>query len=159
MRRKDREILDTQFIDKILNDAVYGNLGLCDNGEPYVIPMNYAWSDNKIWLHCANEGRKLDIMKVNSKVCFQVSGEAELIFSEEDACRSGMYYSSVIILGNASIIEEHEEKSAALEKLMQHFSKGFSHKFTQEETSRVTIISINPESITCKARVKQAPNN
>ena len=156
MRRKDREILDKQFIDKILNDAVYGNLGLCDNGEPYVIPMNYAWSNNKIWLHCAKEGRKLDIIKVNPKVCFQVSGESELIYSSEEACRSGMYYSSVIILGIASIMEEHEEKSAALEKLMQHFSKDFSYKFSQEETNRIAIISINPESITCKARQKQA---
>jgi nitroimidazol reductase NimA-like FMN-containing flavoprotein (pyridoxamine 5'-phosphate oxidase superfamily) len=153
MRRKDREILDPQFIDKVLNDAIHGNLGLCDNGEPYVIPMNYAWSDNKIWLHCANEGRKLDIIRVNPKVCFQVSAETELVIAEEP-CRSGMKYSSVVISGVASIIEEHEEKSSALLRIMQHFTKDFSHKFTQEETNRVTIISIKPDKITCKARLK-----
>jgi len=153
MRRKDREITDALFIEKVLNDSVYGSLGLCDNGEPYVVPMSYAWSDNKLWFHCANEGRKLDIIRANPKVCFQVTGVTEPIVAE-DACRSGMLYSSVIILGTASIIEEHEEKSAALEKLMQHFSKEFSHKFSQEETNRVTIISIKPDKITCKARLK-----
>jgi nitroimidazol reductase NimA-like FMN-containing flavoprotein (pyridoxamine 5'-phosphate oxidase superfamily) len=153
MRRQDREITDTQFIDKVLNDSIYGNLGLCDDGEPYVIPMNYAWSDNKIWLHSANEGRKLNIIRVNPKVCFQVSSGTELVVAEKP-CDYGMVYSSVIILGIATIIEEYEEKSVALEKIMRHFSKNVLHKFTQEEANRVTIISIKPDKITCKARIK-----
>lgn len=153
MRRKDREITDVQFIEKVLNDSVYGSLGLCDNGEPYVVPISYAWSDNKLLFHCAKEGRKLDIIRANPKVCFQVTGNSEPIIAEEP-CRSGMLYSSVIIFGEASIIEEYEEKSEALEKIMQHFSKEFSHKFSQEETNSVTIISIKPDKITCKARLK-----
>ncbi|MCL1941681.1 MAG: pyridoxamine 5'-phosphate oxidase family protein [Synergistaceae bacterium] len=153
MRRKDREVTDPQFIGKVLNNALHGNLGLCDNGEPYIVPMNFAWSDNKIWLHCATEGRKLDIIRANPKVCFQVSADAELKTAEEP-CEYGMYYSSVVIFGTASIMERYEEKAAGLEKLMQHFSKDFSHKFTEDETRRVCVISIEPREITCKARVK-----
>ena len=153
MRRQDREITDKQFIDKVLNDSVYGNLGLCDNGEPYIIPMNYAWSDNIIWLHSANEWRKLEIIRVNPNVCFQVSAHTELSIAEKP-CDYGMVYSSVIIFGKASIIEEYVEKSSALEKIMRHFSSNFTHKFTQEETNRVAIISIKPDKITCKARLK-----
>jgi nitroimidazol reductase NimA-like FMN-containing flavoprotein (pyridoxamine 5'-phosphate oxidase superfamily) len=65
-----------------------------------------------------------------------------------------MFYSSVIISGEASIIEDYAEKSTALTKLMQHFSKGFSHRFTQEETDSVTIICIEPDKIACKARIQ-----
>ena len=153
MRRKDREVTDPKFIDKVLNEALYGNLGLSDNGKPYIVPMNYAWSENKIWLHSAIEGRKLDIIRANPKVCFQVSADTELI-TAENPCNYGMFYSSVVIFGTASIIEEHEAKSAALEKLMQHLSKDFSYKFSEEETKRICIISIEPDEITCKARVK-----
>ena len=153
MRRKDREVTDPKFIDEVLNKALYGNLGLCDNGEPYIVPINFAWSDNKIWLHCATEGRKLDIIRANPKVCFQVSADAELI-TAENPCNYGMFFSSVVIFGTASIIEDYETKSAALENLMRHLSKDFSYKFTVEETKRVCIISIKPDEITCKARVK-----
>jgi len=153
MRRKDREILDEQFIEKVLKDSIYGNLGLCDDGAPYVVPMNYVWSDNKIWLHCASEGRKLDIIRTNPKVCFQVSVETELVTSE-NPCSYGMFYSSVMIFGIASIIEEHEEKSKVLGEILQRYSNKIPHQFTQEETKRVTVISIKPDNITCKARLK-----
>jgi len=154
MRRKDREIVDEQFIEKVLNDSVYGALGLCDDGAPYVVPMNFAWSENKIWLHCATEGRKLEIIRANPKVCFQVSAETEMV-TADNPCGYGMYYSSVMIFGIASIIEVHEEKSKALGKIMQHYSENVTHQFTQEETQRVTVISITPDKITCKARLKQ----
>jgi len=153
MRRKDREVTDPHFIENVLNGVLYGNLGLCDNGKPYIVPMNYAWSGSKIWLHCAAEGRKLDIIRSNPKVCFQVSADTELI-TADNPCGYGMFYSSVIIWGTASIIEEHETKSMALGKLMRHFSKDFSHKFTEEQTKNICIISIEPEEITCKARIK-----
>ena len=153
MRRKDREILDEQFIEKVLNDSIYGNLGLCDEGAPYVVPMNYAWSDNKIWLHCANEGRRLEIIRANPRVCFQVSAETEIVTSE-NPCNFGMFYSSVMIFGIASIIEEHEEKSKALVAILHHYSEKIPHQFTQDETKRVTVISIKPDKITCKARLK-----
>jgi len=153
MRRKDREVTDPQFIENVLNKTLYGNLGLCDNGESYIVPMNYAWSDNKIWLHCATEGRKLDIIRANPKVCFQVITDTELITA--NAPRNyGMYYSSVIIFGTASIVEGHEAKALALVKLVSHFQKDFSHEFKEEETKGVCIISIEPDEITCKARIK-----
>ncbi|MCL2767527.1 MAG: pyridoxamine 5'-phosphate oxidase family protein [Synergistaceae bacterium] len=153
MRRKDREVTDPQFIENVLNKALYGNLGLSDNGEPYIVPMCYAWSENKVWFHCANEGRKLDIIRVNPKVCFQVSADTELI-TAENPCNYGMYYSSVVIFGTASILDDNESKSAALVRLMRHFRKGFTYNFTEEEMRDICIISIEPYEITCKARVK-----
>jgi nitroimidazol reductase NimA-like FMN-containing flavoprotein (pyridoxamine 5'-phosphate oxidase superfamily) len=116
--------------------------------------VNYAWSDGKIWLHCATEGRKLDIIRANPKVSFQVTADTELEIAE-NPCSYGIYYSSVEIFGTASIIEGHEAKAGALLEIMRHFSKDFSYEFTEAMTKNICVISIEPNEITCKAKVKQ----
>lgn len=153
MRRKDREVTDQKIIDSILSSAVHGHLGMCDDGEPYVLPMNYAWSDGIIIMHCAKEGRKLDILAKNPKVCFQVDDRTSVVESEKP-CGWGMLYACVIIVGTASIVHDPAKKAEALSKIMQHFKPDFSHTFTPDETASVCIIEIIPEKITCKAREK-----
>ena len=58
MRRKDRELTDGAEMDEILDKALVGHLGLCDEGEPYVLPMNFAVLKGALYLHCAREGRQ-----------------------------------------------------------------------------------------------------
>lgn len=153
MRRKDREITDPRFINSILGSAVHGHLAMCDDGKPYVVPMNFAWSEGSIWLHCAKEGRKLDVMAKNPNVCFQVDDKTSVVESER-ACGWGMLYACVIVFGTASIIEDETKKGTALLSLMRHFKPDFNHVFTKEEINSIAIIEIKPNEITCKAREK-----
>lgn len=152
MRRNDREITDKNAIDRILSAAAHGHLGLCDGDEPYVVPMNFAWNEGKIYLHCAREGRKLDIIKNNPKVCFQVDSDTKVVEGEK-TCGWGMLYSCVIIVGMARLVEDEAQKGFALECLMKHFKPDFDHKFTSEEINSVAIIEIAPEKISTKARI------
>ena len=74
MRRKDKEITDKNEIEDILTTVMVGRLGTCSNGIPYITPVNFTYDreTSKIFLHCANEGRKLENIRVNPNVCFEV---------------------------------------------------------------------------------------
>lgn len=67
VRRKDKEITNRAEIEGILKKAFICHLGLSDGDLPYVVPMNYGYEDGHIYLHCATEGKKLDIIKKNNK--------------------------------------------------------------------------------------------
>ncbi len=68
MRRKDKEMIDEKEMLSIIDKAIICRVGMCWQDEPYVIPMNFGYQDNYIYLHSAREGRKLDILRNNDKV-------------------------------------------------------------------------------------------
>ena len=77
MRRRDREVTDSNEIIHILDTGKVLHLGLVDQGKPYIVPMNYGYileGDKLVfYLHGALEGRKLDIVRNNSIVAFRLS--------------------------------------------------------------------------------------
>jgi len=79
-----------------LNKAKICRLALSDNNKPYVIPMNFGFREDYLYLHSAHEGKKkIDILRKNNNVCFEVDMETELMTLEK-ACGCGMKYLSVI---------------------------------------------------------------
>ena len=83
MRRRDREVTDSNEIIHILDTGKVLHLGLVDQGKPYIVPMNYGYilEGNKLvfYLHGALEGRKLDIIRNNSDCCVQIECDAATI--------------------------------------------------------------------------------
>jgi nitroimidazol reductase NimA-like FMN-containing flavoprotein (pyridoxamine 5'-phosphate oxidase superfamily) len=72
--------------------------------EPCVVPLNFVYYDGRIFFHCAKEGKKLDNIKNNQKVCFEVD-ELTGIKDAEKSCDFGAYYRSVIVFGETRIID------------------------------------------------------
>ncbi|GAH17704.1 unnamed protein product, partial [marine sediment metagenome] len=95
MRRKDKEIADEKAMVSIVEKAIVCRVAMCWQDEPYVVPMSFGYRDNCIYLHSAREGRKLDILRNNDKVCIEFDIGVELIQSHE-ACKSSMKYKSVL---------------------------------------------------------------
>ena len=73
MRRKDKEITDPAQVYDVVKRARFCRIAMCDGDEPYVFPVNYGYSEGVLYVHSAPEGRKLDILERNDRVCFQVS--------------------------------------------------------------------------------------
>lgn len=121
MRRKDREVTDIDEIKNILNVCKTASVAMIDENMPYVVPLSYGYElkDDRLvlYFHCAKEGRKLEILKRNPKVCFAVFQEGEPLYAETAPCNSGYYYSSVIGDGIASFIEDSAKKRHALQKM------------------------------------------
>ena len=82
MRKAQREITDPAEIRAIMTEAQVCRLGMCDGPEPYVVPMNYGLGEGCLYLHCAFEGRKIEILKVNPRVCFEMDLLREIRRSE-----------------------------------------------------------------------------
>ena len=148
MRRKEKEITDMAEIEQILSRAFVCRLGLCENGRPYVVPLCFGYKDNALYFHCAKEGKKLDIIRKNNNVCFEVDTDYQVIKAEQ-ACKFTMRYKSVIGFGKAMVIEDAEAKRRGLDIIMQQFSKG-PFEYPEEDLKKTAAIKVEIESMTGK---------
>ena len=146
MRREDRKVTDIRGINEILLRCKTCHIAMVDDGEPYVVPLSYGYrivGENvlELYFHSASEGRKLDILKRNDSVCFEISYEGEPIRSETP-CDSGYYYASVIGFGKAVFIEgAADEKREALSIMFRH-QTGKDVTFTDEQAGSVCVFKI-----------------
>jgi nitroimidazol reductase NimA-like FMN-containing flavoprotein (pyridoxamine 5'-phosphate oxidase superfamily) len=128
MRRKDREIKDAKELEEILRKADVCRIAFAVNGIPYIVTMNfgYVWKDNLIlYFHCAKEGRKLELMKSNNTVCFEMDIDHKIV-EAVNTCDWGMKYRSIVGLGLLESVAEETEKKKGLDCIMDHY--GFDGK-------------------------------
>jgi nitroimidazol reductase NimA-like FMN-containing flavoprotein (pyridoxamine 5'-phosphate oxidase superfamily) len=149
MRREEREIKDRETLESIIMRAKVCRLALSGNDHPYVVPLNFGFRDNCLYFHSAGEGRKIDMIRENSNVCFELDVDAELI-EAESACEWGMRYQSVIGFGRASLLDDHDEKRRALSIIMEHYSVGSQFEYHPKLIDSVVIIKVPIESMTGK---------
>ncbi|MBI5000783.1 MAG: pyridoxamine 5'-phosphate oxidase family protein [Euryarchaeota archaeon] len=148
MRRKDKEITDRSEMEAILRKAQVCRIALSDGGEPYIVPVNFGFEGDAIFFHCATEGRKLDIIRKNPKVCFEVDADVELD-SAGKACDWTFRYRSVIGVGRASIIEDDEAKRKALKVILNHYREG-EYEIPDAKLKSVLVVRIGIGSMTGK---------
>ena len=112
MRRK-RQALSKEDCDDILYRGTSGVLALAgDDGYPYAVPISYVYDGEKLYFHSAKAGHKLDAIQREPKASFCVIEQAQIVPEEYTT-----YFRSVIALGRIHILEDEEEKRAAIEKL------------------------------------------
>ena len=151
MRRKDKEIKDVAAIEDILSKAKLCRLALCENNHPYVVPLCFGYQDNALYFHCAVEGKKLDIIRNNHHVCFEIDIDCEFIKTDQ-ACDWGIKYKSVIGFGRAMFVEDVHNKRKALDVIMQHYAEG-AFEYQAKAVENIVIIKVEIESMTGKQSV------
>lgn len=140
-------------IEKVLQEMSYGYLGMANNDKPYVVPMSYAYQENRIYLHAALKGLKLDYIQNNHQVCFTVAEQQQLICSH-DPCEFSVRYRSVVASGKARLLEEPAEKIAALQIIAAKYSADFtSLDIDTRKANSVAVIVIDIEELTGKCNV------
>ena len=154
MTKRERLITDQEQIKHILDTAKVLRLGLAVDNEPYVVPMNYGYilEDEKLvlYLHSAVRGKKLDMIRANPKVFFELDCDLTP-FDGKVACQYGLSYSSIMGRGEARIVEDVEEKKQAMSILMKtQTGKDFS--FEDRLVSIVAVIHIDVAEYTAKHR-------
>jgi nitroimidazol reductase NimA-like FMN-containing flavoprotein (pyridoxamine 5'-phosphate oxidase superfamily) len=93
-------------------------------GKPYVIPMNFGFDGDYVYLHGSATGKKVDSLKNNPEVCISFSTDHELRYvNEEVACSWSMRYRSVLVYGKAEFVEEPDEKVRSLNIVMAHYTE------------------------------------
>jgi nitroimidazol reductase NimA-like FMN-containing flavoprotein (pyridoxamine 5'-phosphate oxidase superfamily) len=114
-----RIIANKSEIEEILTRAKVGRLGMCLNNKPYVVPIGFVYHNGKIYFHSTNKGRKIQIMKANPSVCFEVD-EYELV-PNQDPCKFTFHYCSVIAFGKVRFLETKKDKLAVLNVMMNKY--------------------------------------
>jgi len=153
-KEKIKEFLDAEHVGRIAS--------IDETGYPQIIPMNFVFLNDAIYLHSHTRGEKLDNIKRNDKVGFEVDRELEFLPSyfedPKDASLADTLYISVVIKGSASIIEEKNEKALALNGLMKKYQpEGGYEPLTPEMDviDEVAIIKVIPDSIRGKYKIGQ----
>ena len=154
MTKRELRVTDEAQIRHILDTAKVLRLGLAVENEPYVVPMNYGYTMEAgklvLYLHSAVQGKKLDMLKANPRVFFEM--DCDLVpFEGKKPCQYGLVYSSIMGRGTARIVEDVEEKIKAMSVLMKiQTQKDF--EFNDRLVSIVAVIRIDVEEYTAKHR-------
>ena len=127
---RSKYFTDKDAIELIIRECRVCYVGMVDeDNSPYVVPFNFGYDDGYIYLHSAREGRKMEILNKNNRVCVTFSTGHELRHqSEEVACSYSMRYKSVMAFGHVEFIEDFDRKISVMNKVMMHYtSKEFTY--------------------------------
>ena len=149
MKRKEKEITDITQIEQIISKATVCRLAMSDNNKPYVVPISFGYENNTLYFHSAHEGKKIDILKKNSQVCFELDIYEEFV-PGEIACKGTMKFKSVIGYGKASIINADQQKRQALDFIMKQYSDADEFQYSDKSVADCLIIKVDIESMTGK---------
>lgn len=148
MRRKDKELTDLVKIEEIIRKASVLRIALFDEPFPYLVPVNFGYDAKGFWFHSASEGKKIDLIRKNNRVCFEIEAECGLI-KGETPCKWSSKYASVIGYGKARFSETAEEKLKGLELIFRHYSDD-PFDLAGISLDRIAVIKIELESMTGK---------
>jgi hypothetical protein len=159
LRRADREITDRTHLEAILNRAAVGRLGLATDNIPYVVPLNYVYHNNALYFHCADEGRKIEMLRANRLVCFEVDEYYGTVRSNKPAPHSS-HYASVILFGQAEILSDLHLKFEVLQALLDKYAPGRGYRpLRPAEAQTVTVVQITIQTMTGKTRAPFYPGD
>lgn len=149
MRRSEKEIKDRAELEQILRTNSICRLGMVHEGIPYIVPMNYGYSDGAIYMHSAREGRKIDILRADNYVCFEIEGVSKLVEAEK-ACSWTTHYTTIIGYGHVELIDDPAGKRQGLTVLMSQYSDRTDWDFPDRQLDRVLVLRLDIESMTGK---------
>ena len=157
-----KRVRDRAWADAVLAEEEVGHLALCDERGPYVIPINYAYLDGTIVIHCATKGRKLDIIRKNPACCFAVDRHVDRVaYHAEKRCH--YRYHSVLVFGCARYVEDADERLGWIRRYREHFDARLPWTVPADDGLDITtaercgIILITIEEVTARRREKADP--
>jgi nitroimidazol reductase NimA-like FMN-containing flavoprotein (pyridoxamine 5'-phosphate oxidase superfamily) len=164
MRRKEREILNLDKIKEVVEDCHIVRLAMFDEPYPYIVPVNfgYHWEESNLtlYIHGARQGKKVDLLKKNTKIAVEMDCNHELIEAGTVAEKYSYAYQSLIGYGDAFIIQDLDEKKQALQLLMTHEVKHTNYNFPDDKKIAATgVIKIVLSSYTCKEHIHPNKQN
>ena len=147
-------ITDREEMESLLQEALVGCLATVGpDGSPYITPLNFVFYQGKIYYHCAFEGRKMDHIRANPRVCFEVH-EIIKIFQGQRACDFSTRYRSVLVSGHARSLPDGDEKITVLAALAEKYAGGRAvEPPTPERAKGAEVIEITIEEMTGKRNV------
>jgi nitroimidazol reductase NimA-like FMN-containing flavoprotein (pyridoxamine 5'-phosphate oxidase superfamily) len=168
VRRSELQCDDPAEVEAVLAVGEVGYLGLVDAlGYPRVVPLNFVFTDGRVYFHGAREGEKFTLFESDPKVTFAVAGPHTVVpsywFASESACPATALFKSVHLRGRGTIVTDTQEKADALQRLMEKYQPEGGHQpitATEEPNRSVLqhtgVFRIDPVQIDLKIKLAQA---
>ncbi len=155
MRRNDREITDSNIIEKFIATEQIMRVAFYDQGDIYIVPVNYGYvyadGNYSFYFHGAKAGRKYELAKSIPTVGFEIDGNYKLLESES-ACNFSATFQSVIGTGRLCLVEDDDEKIRGLNTIMKQTTHKTECKYSDEMVKAVAVFRLNVEKMSCKAK-------
>jgi nitroimidazol reductase NimA-like FMN-containing flavoprotein (pyridoxamine 5'-phosphate oxidase superfamily) len=155
MRRKDRQIIEKEEIQPILQKADACRIAFAVNNTPYIVCLNYGyeWKDEfpVLYFHCAREGKKLDLMRENDYVCFQLDTDHELEYIQEKTYCT-MHYASIVGMGCLKLVEDEQERIKGMDLIMLHYDRPVPEKYPETSMNRTAMLRLKVTELTAKRK-------
>ena len=146
MRRTERAILARPGDRRRIRGCSVCRLGLVDGDRPYVVPMSFGYDGRCIYLHCAHEGRKIDILRRNGRVCVEFDAMDGLVDGGAQGCKWSMRYRSAIAEGVARFVEDPQAKREALAAILAQYAPG-TFDFPEAMVARTCVVAVDIETL------------
>ena len=153
MRRKEREVTHIGRIREIISACSCCRLGLNDDGRVYIVPLNFGWREKDgsltLYFHGAKEGRKVDLIRATGYAAFEMDGECEIV-GEDTACNYTALYRSIIGEGRIELLEDRDEKRAALDRIMLHNTGRDGWDYPDKMLDVTCVYRLKADNFSCK---------
>ncbi len=156
MRVAKKEMRDREAINDVLRQCAVGRLGTVGpDGLPMIKPLNYVFADGAIYFHSAREGEKINDIRRDNRVCFEVDIPIRYVKAAGNPCAAAYRYRSVIVKGRARIVDNPHERLAALQALMTKYQPdGGYGDFSEEKLALTAVVAIDVIDLTGKEDVR-----
>jgi nitroimidazol reductase NimA-like FMN-containing flavoprotein (pyridoxamine 5'-phosphate oxidase superfamily) len=152
MAKPIEPIPNNEECERTLKGSCTGILVMCHDEEPYAVPINHAYSDGRLYFHCAATGRKLDMIRANPNVCYVVNRYFGDLSDFTDGVRCHGNWESVIAYGKARVIDDPDELRDAFSKFMAYYSPtAFEPGEDSVRTTRAIVVEV--KSMTARREV------
>ena len=151
MRRREKEISERVVIEEVLREQEVGRLATSVGDEPYIVPINFVYTNNVIIFHSHNDGKKMINISQNPRVCFEVDTYEKV--EGEKPCDYAYKYHSVVIRGIAKPIIDPDAKLTAMMRLSDKYAPGKEKLLRQADLAKyqnLVVYSIEVEEMTGK---------
>lgn len=153
MRRSDREVTDEALIRQVIDDCQICRVGINDEEEVYIIPMNFGYSLDSgaysFYFHGAKAGRKYALAAAIPDVGFEMDTDYKL-YGKDAACSYTARFRSIIGTGELSIVEDGAEKLFGLERIMEHCTGRGGWSFEEKMVDKTAVFKLRVKSLSCK---------
>lgn len=154
MRRSDREVTEIDLIEEIIKKADVCRVAFANDNIPYMVTLNFGYINDKermLFFHCANTGRKLEMIKNNDYVCFEMDIDHKL-FKGDKSCDWGMSFRSVVGYGRINVVTGNEERIKGLNSIMTHYGGECKYSYNEKVFEKTTILCLKIIEMTGKKK-------
>lgn len=149
MRRKDKEVKNLKIIEEIIAKSNIIRIAINDIDFPYIVPLNYGYSENTFYFHSANKGKKIELLKQNNNVGFEIDYLNQIV-THEIPCEWTTKYQSIIGTGLIELVSDIDEIIYGLEVIMKHHGKLSENIYNEANLKNILILKLTPKSLSAK---------